>query len=187
MTLFCSPEVVHTEIAIWPIETCQARSCADGSSIAFAPARVAPTQDAGRTPARVSAQGVKVWAVRGRSWSEGPVVVLVVERGTVGGDGQDERLGTADEGGRCVTRRGRDEVAAAGPRVQFGPGGHQGDQDQVDDVLEGSQDRELGRVPQLAAGGQPSAWAATREGLAACGHPCGSRSDGPSMRTVWHW
>jgi len=79
--------------------------------------------------------------------------VHVVERGAIVGDGEDERLGAADDGVGGYTRGGRYDVASVGVRLQLGLGCDQGDEGDVDGALDGGQDRELGGVAQLAAGG----------------------------------
>lgn len=121
-------------------------------------------------------------ARRGRL--EGQVLGVALQGGAVVGDGRDERPGEVDDAVGCASGGCRDGVAAIGGRLQLGLGSDQGDDRDVDGVLDGSQHRELGRAHQLAAGRQKWSAAAASDGGARAAHPCGSRSDGPSMRTV---
>jgi len=50
--------------------------------------------------------------------------------------------------------------------------------------LEGAKDGQRGGAAEVVGGRQGPA---PPGDAAPQGHPCGSRSDGPSMRTVWHW
>jgi hypothetical protein len=109
-------------------------------------------------------------------------VALAAAQGTIRRDRRRERLCPRDD---VIRRRGRVcqvRIAEVDGGPERGLRGDQRDKREVDGCVERAEDRQLGRAPELVGRRQAPA----PPGTAPRGHPCGSRSDGPSMRTVWH-
>ena len=111
---------------------------------------------------------------------------------TVGPEVEDERDAVAVDGAAESERlidESRGDLGGVGRGLEVGAEqlGLRGDECSAGDLEGGFEERERGELRgETELRRRVGVKAAAEAGLADV-QPCGSRSDGPSMRTVWHW